>query len=265
MHLGNARTALLAWLQIRAQNGKLLLRIEDVDKTRARDFAYESLRRDLSWLGLDWDAEYVQSERDAIYQEHLMKLATYACSCSRKDIQAAASAPHGAEAVYPALCRNGPQDPGRPLALRWRSPDETVTVHDMLLGELSANIQAHFGDIVLRRNDGCWAYHLAVVVDDGLMGVTHVLRLQQALGYPRPQYLHAPLMRDFRGERLAKRQGAPSVHALREAGERPQRILAELARSLDWQVDDEVSAHELLTHFGPQVAAGRLTPQGSPF
>ncbi|PKL79562.1 MAG: tRNA glutamyl-Q(34) synthetase GluQRS [Candidatus Melainabacteria bacterium HGW-Melainabacteria-1] len=274
MHLGNARTALLAWLQIRHLGGRMILRIEDIDTTRARDFAYDALRRDLDWLELDWDDEFIQSERLEIYQAQLARLDSYPCACTRKDIQAAASAPHGAEAVYPGLCRNGPVRNDRPLALRWRTPATRITVSDLRLGCQSADLPDTVGDIVLRRNDGCWAYHFAVVVDDGLMGVSHVLRgedlwpatpiqaaLQDALGFARPQYYHAPLMRDFRGERLAKRQGAPSVRDLREQGESPHRIVAELARSLGWEVPNEVSAAELLKPFGAGLSSGQPQEQ----
>lgn len=268
MHLGNARTALLAWLQIRQLGGRMLMRIEDVDKSRMRDFAYQGLREDLSWLGLDWDQEYLQSERSELYEHALARLETYGCSCTRKDILAAASAPHDAEAIYPGTCRRAPTRGDRPLALRWQTPAKTLTVTDLRLGELRQFLPVSTGDIVLRRNDGCYAYHLAVVVDDGLMGVSHVLRgedlwpvtpvqvaLQEALGYPRPIYLHAPLMRDYQGQRLAKRDGAPSVRDLRAGGASPRRILAELARSLGWQTDDEVSPEELLRAYGETVVA----------
>lgn len=271
MHLGNARTALRAWLQIRALNGNMILRIEDVDKGRSRDFAYGAIRQDLAWLGLDWDEEYVQSERNPIYAAALQKLQTYTCSCTRKDIQNAASAPHGAEAVYPGTCRQAPVHPERPLALRWWVPDKTVTVCDLRLGCQEQALGASVGDIVLRRNDGCWAYHLAVVVDDGLMGVSHVLRgedlwsstpvqlaLQQELGFAAPTYCHVPLMTDFRGERLAKRNGAPSLHELRQRGESPRRVLAELARSLGWETEAEVTADQLLAAYGARVAEGKI-------
>lgn len=262
MHLGNARTALLAWLQVRAAGGTLILRIEDLDSTRMRPWAYAALSLDLAWLGLDWDQEYTQSQRRDIYAAYLPRLDTYLCSCSRKDIAEAASAPHGLEAVYPGTCRFGPINPERPLALRWRVPDQIMTVSDQCLGDLQQSLLGDVGDWVLRRNDGVYAYHLAVVIDDGLMGVTHVVRgadlwlstprqvaLQQALGFMTPVYTHVPLMHDFRGERLAKRNGAPSVAALRTAGENPQRVVADLARSLGLEVPDMVSASELLQAF----------------
>lgn len=282
MHLGNARTALLAWLQIRYLQGHLILRIEDVDRSRVRAFAYEALYRDLAWLGLDWDQVFIQSERQDYYVQAIRQLETYGCSCSRKDIQEAASAPHGLESgrhpqetgsdiIYPGTCRQGPTRVGRPLARRWCIPALTIQVEDLRLGSLSQFLPEAVGDIVLQRNDGCFAYHLAVVVDDALMGVSHVLRgedlwpatpvqvaLQQALGYNTPHYLHVPLMTDYLGQRLAKRQGAPSVSELRESGISPHRILARLAQSLGWQVDAEVSPDELLTAFGARVHSGSI-------
>jgi glutamyl-tRNA synthetase len=240
----------------------MILRIEDLDHTRTRPWADAALYPDLEWLGLDWDQEYTQSQRLEIYAAYLPRLDTYLCSCSRKDIAEAASAPHGAEAVYPGTCRFGPIDPDRPLAVRWRVPDQILTVHDQCLGSVQQGLIRDVGDWVLRRNDGVFAYHLAVVIDDALMGVTHILRgadlwpstprqvaLQQALGFVTPVYTHVPLMRDFRGERLAKRNGAPSVAALRERGENPQRVVADLARSLGLDVPECVSASELLQAF----------------
>ncbi|MBB6014841.1 tRNA glutamyl-Q(34) synthetase GluQRS [Deinococcus radiopugnans] len=278
MHLGNARTALLAWLHTRAQGGRHILRFEDLDTGRVRGWAYDATRRDLEWLGLDWDAEYLQSERLPLYAEALGRLDTYPCTCTRREIaaaaQASAGAPHGEEAVYPGLCRAG-RDPNRPASRRWRVPDETVCVSDELTGaNLCQSLRSDVGDFVLQRNDGVFAYHLAVVVDDAEMGVTDILRgadlwmatprqvaLQEALGYPTPRYLHVPLMTDFRGERLAKRDGAPPLMALREAGELPGKVLAELARSLGWPpfdaVPDAVTATELIplwhqsVHFHP--------------
>ena len=281
LHLGNIRTALLAWLHSRALGGRHLLRFEDLDTGRVRPWAYDVTRRDLEWLGLDWDAEYRQSERLPLYAAALAQLDTYPCTCTRREIQAAVQeatgAPHGAEPVYPGTCRptsaRRPSDsppPGRPAAERWRVPPERVCVQDCLTHELLCqSLPGEVGDFVLRRGDGAYAYHLAVVVDDAAMGVTDVVRgvdlwpatprqvaLQRALGYPQPAYWHVPLMTDYRGERLAKRGGAPSLRDLRETGAAtPGRVLADLARSLGWATPPEVSAAELLplwrTYAGP--------------
>ncbi|WP_051935377.1 tRNA glutamyl-Q(34) synthetase GluQRS [Deinococcus sp. YIM 77859] len=281
MHLGNARTALLAWLHSRALGGRYLLRFEDLDTGRVRPWAYDTIRRDLDWLGLDWDAESLQSERQELYEQALARLAaageTYACTCTRREIGQAiedsAGAPHGQEPVYPGTCRLHPASPGRPAAIRWHVPDETVCVTDALTGEtLCQHLPAAAGDFVLRRNDGVYAYHLAVVVDDALMGVTDVVRgadlwaatprqvaLGRALGFPTPRYLHVPLMTDFRGERLAKRGGAPPVQALREGGEEAGRLLAALARSLGWDVPEVVTARDLLPLWRGRLFAANPT------
>jgi glutamyl/glutaminyl-tRNA synthetase len=272
MHLGNLRTALLSWLQARAAGGRFLLRFEDLDTGRVRPPAYRSTRDDLHWLGLDWDAEYRQSERLEVYAAAVSRLDTYPCTCTRSEIaaqvQASAGAPHGREAVYPGTCaapadRHPERPADRPAARRWRVPDETVCVSDHWTGdELCQNLRSEVGDFVVQRTDGVYAYHLAVVADDAAMGVTDVLRghdlweaaprqvaLGRALGFPPPRYWHAPLMTDFRGERLAKRGGAPSVQALREGGTDPAFIRSELARSLGWEVGEQASLEELIGHF----------------
>lgn len=264
MHLGNARTALLAWLHSRAAGGRHLLRFEDLDVGRVRPWAYDVTRRDLEWLGLDWDAEFRQSERLDVYEAALRRLRTYRCTCSRREVLAAvqesAGAPHGEELVYPGTCRDGERHPERPAALRWRVPEWTVCARDELSGDVQCqDLPRDVGDVVVRRGDGVFAYHLAVIVDDELMGVTDVVRgvdlwpatprqvaLQRALGFGTPWYVHVPLLLDYRGERLAKRGGAPPVMALRERGDDPAVVLANLARSLGWVVPDRVLAAELM-------------------
>lgn len=274
MHLGNARTALLAWLHSRSLGGRHILRFEDLDTGRVRDWAFDCTRRDLEWLGLTWDEEFIQSRRLEVYADALANLDTYPCTCTRKEvlavIQDSAGAPHGEEPVYPGTCRAGSVNPERPAAIRWRVPDWEIYAHDELTGQnLCQNLPRDVGDFVLRRNDGAYAYHLAVVVDDALMNVTDIVRgldlwsatprqiaLQQALGYPTPLYFHVPLMTDFNGERLAKRGGAPPVKALRERGENPRRVLAQLAESLGWNVPNEVSATELISIWQSSLIKG---------
>ena len=277
MHLGNLRTGLLAWLQARSVGGRFLLRFEDLDTGRVRLPAYQTTRDDLHWLGLDWDAEVRQSERLDLYAAALRRLDIYPCTCTRSEIQASiqasVGAPHGVEAVYTGTCRGAAnRHTDRPAALRWRVPDETVCVSDRWTGErLCQNLKSEVGDFVVQRGDGVYAYHLAVVVDDFDMGVTDVLRgydlweaaprqvaLGQALGAPGPRYWHPPLMQGFRGERLAKRGGAPSVQALREGGADPGVVRAELARSLGWQargwtVGETASLDDLLGCFRANV------------
>ena len=267
MHLGNARTALLAWAQARAAGGRFLLRFEDLDTGRVRAEAYATTRADLTWLGLDWDGEVRQSERTHLYAEATARLATYPCYCTRREIAEAVGAPHGAEPVYPGTCRERPDRPDRPAALRWRVPDETVCAHDHWTGEtLCQHLTTEVGDFVLRGRDGTWAYQVAVVVDDAAQGVTDVLRghdlwpstprqvaLQRALGLPTPRHWHAPLMTDFRGERLAKRGGAPGVEARRARGDDPAHLRAELLASLGWSVPEEIGPEEVLKLVGPKL------------
>jgi glutamyl-tRNA synthetase len=254
LHLGNARTALLAWLWARALRGRFVLRVEDLDPQRSRpDFERDQLA-DLRWLGLDWDegpdvggphGPYRQSERGALYEAALGRLDTFPCTCTRKALREATLAPHGREPVYPGTCRQGPTHPERPRAVRWRVPSGVVAVHDAIQGPLREDVAAEAGEFVLRRSDGAWAYQLAVVVDDAAMGVTHVLRgadllhstarqvlLQRALHLPTPRHAHAPLLLGPDGDKLSKRHGAPELTALRHGGADPQRVVAVLARSV---------------------------------
>lgn len=296
MHLGNARTALLAWLHSRALGGRHILRFEDLDKSRVRAFAYDVTRHDLEWLGLDWDEEYLQSERLEIYEEALQKLRTYPCTCTRKEvlatIQESGVAPHGTEVVYAGTCR--PQSwlsvggdasskgenlkHTRPEALRWWIPQSCVqvqgclTVQDRLVPRvLRQDLPREVGDMVLRRNDGVYAYHLAVVIDDALMQVTDVLRgvdlwaatprqvaLQGALNVPQPRYWHVPLMTDYAGKRLAKRGGAPPLSAWREAQKSSAELCSELLRSLPYPsaqtLPPEVTPTEALSWWRDMVS-----------
>ena len=276
MHLGNARTALLAWLQTRALNGQFVLRIEDIDFTRVRVGAEETILRDLAWLGLDWDegpdvggtfGPYRQSERLELYGQELTKLETYPCSCTRKEIlkaiQNAPSAPHGPELRYPGTCSNRGLEPDHKpdhkAAIRVRVPTGEYCFTDQIHSRICQDVQASIGDFVLRRGDGAFSYHLAVVADDIAMKITHVLRgedlisstprqvfLHEQLGSSPPQYCHVPLMLDDRGERLAKRDGAPSIRALRESGANPRDLVRDLAQSLGWDVRTPCEPRDLI-------------------
>jgi glutamyl-tRNA synthetase len=257
MHLGNARTALLAWLDVRARGGRMLLRIEDLDRDRCRPELADDVRRDLEWLGLDWDEETApQSTREAAYHAALDQLAAagavYECFCTRREL-AVASAPHGPEAErrYPGTCRSlGPAArarrvaAGRPPALRVMMPAELVKLADRVHGSLSQSVGEAVGDIVARRSDGLFAYQLAVVVDDAHDGVTDVVRgddllwstprqicLQRMLGLPRPAYAHVPLVLGPDGARLSKRHGAVAVADLRAAGATAAGLVGRLAAS----------------------------------
>ena len=209
MHLGNARSALLGWLQARASGGEFLLRIEDLDPARSRPEFTTRIFDELTWLGLPWDGEVLhQSERGGLYRAALDTLLNqglvYPCTCSRADIARAASAPHlGEEGPrYPGTCAgpDGPTQPGRPASLRFRARGGPTSFVDLLCGPQSQDVAAEVGDFVVRRADGVASYQLAVVVDDALSKVTHVLRgddlltstprqlqLQDALGFFAPR------------------------------------------------------------------------------
>lgn len=252
MHLGNARTALLAWLDVRSRGGRMLLRVEDLDRDRCRPDWAAGVREDLAWLGLDWDAETpAQSTRTEAYAAALEQLASrglvYECFCSRRDL-AAASAPHGGERRYPGTCADLTADErarwrgeGRAPALRVRMPERPVACRDRLHGGWTEPVAAVTGDVVCRRSDGLHAYQLAVVVDDAADGVTDVVRgddllgstarqvaLAELLGLPAVVHGHVPLVLAG-GARLAKRDRPPSLSDLRRAGADPAEVVAALA------------------------------------
>ncbi len=273
LHLGNARTALLAWLSVRSVGGRFVMRVEDLDPQRSKPEHERRQLDDLRWLGLDWDegpdvggahGPYRQSERGELYAAALARLDVYPCTCTRRELRETASAPHGAEPVYPGTCAAGPSHPERPASLRWRVPAGEVCFVDRILGRRCQSVRDEVGDFVLRRADGAWAYQLAVVVDDATMQVTEVLRgadlwestprqilLQRMLGYATPSYAHVPLVVGPDGEKLNKRHGAPDLSALREADVDPRAVVAALARSANL-IDAEVerlTASELIAGF----------------
>jgi glutamyl-tRNA synthetase len=287
LHVGNARTALLAWLQARAAGGRFVMRVEDLDAGRVRPGIMETQLDELRWLGLDWDegpdvggghAPYVQSARGAAYEAALRRLAEagllFACTCSRKDIAAAASAPHAGEEGprYPGMCRDRPVDPATPgllrhgvgdFALRVRVAEEEICFDDLLQGRCCFRPGEETGDFVVRRKDGATAYQLAVTVDDAAMEITHVVRgadllsstsrqilLYRALGLEPPAFLHVPLMLGEDGERLAKRHGSVALGELRARGVRPERVTGWLAATCGLADDgEEVSAAALAARF----------------
>ncbi len=228
LHIGNLRTAVLAWLFARSTGRRLLLRIEDLDD-RASDVIAVRQVADLAAIGVTWDAppEY-QSAHPARYDAAIAELTrrglVYECHCSRKDILSAPRAPHAPEGAYPGTCRNlsdteraDRRTSGRPPALRLRSQVSRFTVTDLLHGSYTGVVD----DLVLRRGDGVPAYNLAVVVDDAAAGIDQVVRgddllassprqgyLAALLGYPAPVYAHVPLVLNGQGIRLAKRDGA---------------------------------------------------------
>jgi glutamyl-queuosine tRNA(Asp) synthetase len=258
IHDGIARTSLAAWLDARAHDGRLLLRIEDLDTPRVVHGATEGLQRDLEWLGLTWDGPVVrQSDRHELYSEALTALSdrTYPCTCSRREIRAA-SAPHPTEEHeprYPGTCRAGVSTLERTPSTRLRlEPEDRAELHDRARGRSMERVQDLVGDFVVRRADGLWAYQLAVSVDDLTQGITSVVRgddlwsstgrqvflrslLAPALATEavRPlSFFHVPLMMDDTGRKLSKRHGARTVASRRAAGEDPRRVIGELAHSL---------------------------------
>lgn len=249
MHLGHARTALVAWLRARQCGGRIVMRIEDIDRPRVLPGAADAICRDHEWLGLDWDEGPVyQSDRDEAYEGALRALQSaglvYPCTCSRKEIAEIASAPHGDEGPrYPGTCRDGATKPERPAALRFRFEPPSPGFDDLIQGTIPQGTVG--GDFVLRRADGIWAYQLAVTVDDADAGVTEVIRgadllsstprqiaLYDALGLRLPRFAHVGLVVDPKGARLSKRHGATSIESLRDAGRTREHVIGLLARSL---------------------------------
>lgn len=297
MHLGNLFTALLSWLSVRSQGGRWLLRIEDLDPQRSRTDYARLIEDDLRWLGLDWDeggleekgpaGSYRQSERGDVYEEELRKLReaglVYPCTCRRADLHAS-DAPHASDGrfVYGGRCR--PQDmprtdipvPALPHSLRLLVPDEDVTFTDGVFGEQRVNLAREFGDFVVRRADGAWAYQLAVVADDAWMGVTEVVRgcdlmsssapqiyLHRLLGSLPPRFIHVPLLCNAAGVRLSKRDASLSMDALRK-DYTPEQLTGYLA-NLAGLIPDAapIAARDLVDRFDwrkvPVVTSIRLT------
>ena len=259
LHLGHAYSAVLGHGRARAAGGRFLLRVEDLDQTRSRPEFVDGIRRDLEWLGLEWDPPVlVQSERAGAYDEALESLRerglVYACFCTRADIALSLTAPHGdAASSYPGTCRNLPDDPAR----------RAVEAHSWRLDSLKARAIAgipswredsgrrysagpgDIGDAILARKDAPAAYHLACVVDDAASGVTLAVRgadlrpstpvqrlLQVLLGLPEPTYLHHPLVVHDDGRRLAKRDLAPALAAMRGAGVDGRALARKLANGV---------------------------------
>ncbi|GAA3669570.1 tRNA glutamyl-Q(34) synthetase GluQRS [Arthrobacter ginkgonis] len=250
LHLGNLRTAILAWLFARSTGRGFLLRIEDLDRARAG--SEEAQIRDLAAIGLDWDGPIErQTDRMDGFAAAVEDLRTrgllYECYCTRRDIAEASSAPHAAPGAYPGTCRDlseaerNLRRAGRPAALRLRAGVGQYTVTDTLHGQYTAAVD----DFVVVRNDGVPAYNLAVVVDDHLQGVDQVVRgddllssaprqayLATLLGAAVPEYAHVPLVLNREGKRLAKRDGAVTLAALAEAGVGPEKVRAVILASL---------------------------------
>ena len=290
LHLGNLRTALLAWLFARCSDGHFVLRIEDLDRPRVRPGASERILSDLRWLGLDWDegpdiggsyVPYIQSERHEIYTTYLQCLQDqdliYPCYCSRAEIARAASAPHGNEGPrYPGTCRSLTQaqrkqheDNNRRPSLRFRVDDErTISFTDLLVGPVQQQVQQTVGDFIVCRSDGIFAYQFAVVVDDGLMHINQVVRgvdllestarqilLFEALGFQVPTFAHVPLLLDEHRKRFSKRLQSAGLEPLRSAGVTPEQVVGQMAVECGL-VDrgEELSAEKLVKRYRQKVA-----------
>ncbi|QCB49292.1 tRNA glutamyl-Q(34) synthetase GluQRS [Rhodococcus sp. PAMC28707] len=268
LHLGNLRTALLAWLFARSTGRNFLMRMEDLD--RVRPGAEERQLADLHAIGLDWDGAVVrQSQRTALYENAITRLQesgqTYQCFCTRREILEAASAPHAPDGAYPGTCRNltsiEKTSVSRSPALRLRSEVTDFSVDDALLGRFHGIVD----DFVLRRADGVASYNLAVVVDDGEQGIDQVVRgddlltssprqayLASLLQLPTPTYMHVPLALNAQGRRLAKRDGAVTLEDQAALGLGPHDVLAVLAQSIEMAGPNEpVTTAELLTRWDP--------------
>jgi glutamyl-Q tRNA(Asp) synthetase len=259
LHLGHAYSAVLAHSAASETGGRFLLRIEDLDRTRSRGEFVTAIEEDLRWLGLAWTGEpLVQSTRGAAYGGALERLRTerlvYPCFCTRSDIAAALTAPHGPPSSrYPGTCRGLPDDPDRRAAIphSWRL-DSAKAIQRVgppgwteLDGRRFTAIASDIDDEILARKDAPASYHLACVVDDTASGVTLVVRaadlrastpvqrlLQMLLGLPEPRYLHHPLVVHDDGRRLAKRDLAPTLAAMRDSGVDGRELARDLANGL---------------------------------
>ncbi|MEI2702035.1 MAG: tRNA glutamyl-Q(34) synthetase GluQRS [Baekduia sp.] len=273
LHVGNLRTALLAWLSARSQGLDFALRIDDLDRARCRAEHERSQLEDLSALGLVHDGTPLrQSERSAAYTAAIAELEAqdliYRCWCTRAEIREAASAPHGATDRYPGTCReltaaqrSERERSGRPPALRIDSGSAKLGFTDRHHGPQ----QQIADDVVVRRNDGTHGYQLATVVDDHAQAVTEVVRgddllpstaaqlwLIDRLGLARPTYAHVPLVLNSTGTRLAKREGAVTLAERRALGETPEDVLGMLAASVGlWESGRPATAGELLDRYDP--------------
>lgn len=281
MHLGNAFSALLAWLSVRSAGGELVLRLEDLDPARCKRAYCEQVEEDFRWLGLTWDRggldgtdTYLQSKRSEIYHEYAKALQNkgllYPCYCSRSELHAA-SAPHRSDGIllYSGACRDLTEEQRaekaklRRPSLRIRVPEETISFTDGVKGDFSQMLSSECGDFILRRSDGVYAYQLAVVVDDALMGVNQVVRgcdlldstprqiwLQRQMGFDTPSYFHVPLLYGEDGHRLSKRQRDMDLGTIRAKGTAPEEVIGLLAY---WagllEHPEKVSAAELVKEF----------------
>lgn len=284
LHMGNARTFLIAWLNARATGGRIVFRMEDLDADRARADAAEAAITDLRWLGLDWDegpdiggphGPYVQSDRTGIYRDALSSLIdselVYPCTCTRAEIARVASAPHAEDEApaYPGTCaRRTASDAlrmdsqGTRYAWRFRAAGRTVEWTDINLGVQQHELDRIGGDFIVARSGDVFSYQLAVVVDDAAMRVNQVVRgrdlvdstprqilIQQALGLPMPVYQHVGLVLGPDGKRLAKRDMSVKLSQIRDLGVLPGKVIGILARSLGLSTNSAIPLRSLASEW----------------
>lgn len=276
MHAGNVFASLMAWLVVKSQGGRIVLRIEDLDAGRSRAEYADALQRDFERLGLVWDdGPYFQHDRREAYHDAYQSLAArgivYPCFCTRSDVHAA-SAPHrGQKVVYPGTCRRLTESEretlgqGRTPTRRLTVPDQTIAIHDLVQGPFKQNLQRECGDFLIRRADGTFAYQLAVVVDDAEQGVNSVVRgvdllcstpqqvhLQTLLSLPHPVYAHVPLFVVDDGRRLAKRDGDAALDVLLARFGTPEAVIGHIANLAGLApTNDPTTPEKLLREFDP--------------
>lgn len=286
LHIGGARTALFNWLFTRHHRGKFILRIEDTDIARSTEEALKAILDSMQWLGLDWDeGPFFQSKRLAIYQEHVDRLLSegkaYRCYCPPEELEEKRkrALEERKKPKYDGKCRNlSPPYPDGPYAVRFKCPQEGQTVVEDLVKGRVVFENAELDDLIIQRSDGMPTYNFAVVVDDGTMGITHVIRgddhvnntprqilLFRALGYPLPYFAHVPMILGPDRTRLSKRHGAESVMAYKEMGYLPEGLLNYLVR-LGWSYGDQeiFSIGELIEKFSLEnvgKSAGIFNPE----
>ena len=286
LHIGGARTALFNWLFARRMGGKFVLRIEDTDRERSTEASIQTILEAMKWMGLDWDeGPYYQTRRMALYKDAAQKLLdtgwAYRCYCTPGELEEKRkkAMKEGRKPKYDGTCRNRTDTPAdKPFVLRFKCPLEgTVEVDDLVKGRVRFDVR-ELDDLVIVRTDGSPTYNLAVVVDDAMMGITHVIRgddhlnntpkqilLYKALEYPLPKFAHVPMILGQDHKRLSKRHGAVSVLAYREEGFLPQALTNYLVR-LGWSHGDQeiFPLDELINLFsleGIGKSAGVFNPE----
>jgi len=285
LHLGHARSFLLAWWHARSRGGRIVLRLEDLDAERVKPGMAEQAIADLEWLGLDWDGEVVVQSRgkdnlDAAIASLVERGLAYPCVCTRAEIAASQSAPHAdsGELRYPGTCRGrfhsleqAERESGRSPAVRLRVAPGKVRIEDGFAGACEFDVAGEVGDFPVARKAGAAAYQLAVVVDDAAAGVNEVVRgddllssaarqllVHRALSLPHPRWYHVPLVVDEGGRRLAKRTDALALHRLRESGIEPERVVAWIANRSGIEIGSSASARACAARF--EIARVPRTP-----